>query len=367
MPVLAAVPASVWHQRLAHASESCLSKLAGPLKISPSEIFKACSHPSCIVCVQGKSTIKPLLLSESRASRPLELLHTDVPNIDGSFYFVTIIDDYSRFAHVDLVANKSDTQACLRQFIFNAEAAFSGQGFKVQKIRSDNGGEYSSHSLADILSNRDTEHNFTVSYKPQQNGRAERLNRTLQDKARYLLIQSRLPHQFWGEAILTATFIYNRLPSSVHGLVPAALWNVLFLTFTLFGFLVALHMLLFHVSVVKPGLALLLWKVSSTGYSVFRKADRVFTRDGRVVESADVVFNESLFPGVDFSSLTYAFLGAGTFLSLTHQFFLTLFYLPRLLLAYPLQGSSPLSFLQLFLLPAPLFPLGSWLSLPLSQ
>jgi transposase InsO family protein len=231
MPVLAAVPASVWHQRLAHASESCLSKLAGPLKISPSEIFKACSHPSCTVCVQGKSTIKPLLLSESRASRPLELLHTDVsgpknvPNIDGSFYFVTIIDDYSRFAHVDLVANKSDTQACLRQFILNAEAAFSGQGFKVQKIRSDNGGEYSSHSLADFLFDRGIEHNFTVPYKPQQNGRAERLNRTLQDKARCLLIQSRLPHQVWGKAILTATFIYNRLPSSVHGMAPAALWN----------------------------------------------------------------------------------------------------------------------------------------------
>jgi len=219
------------HMLTAHYFQQALTKLASLLKISPGEISKACSHPSCVICVKGKSTIKPLTLSEFQASRPLELLHTDVcgpknvPNIDGSFYFVTIIDDYSRFAHVDLVANKSDTQSCLRQFILNAEAAFSGQGFKVQKIHSDNSGEYSSHLLAEFFSDRGIEHNFTVSYKPQQNGRAERLNRTLQDKARCLLIQSKLPHQFWGEAILIATFIYNRLPCSTHGDAPAALWN----------------------------------------------------------------------------------------------------------------------------------------------
>ena len=53
IPVFAAVPASVWHQRLGHASESALTKLASSLKISPGEISKACSHPSCVVCVQG--------------------------------------------------------------------------------------------------------------------------------------------------------------------------------------------------------------------------------------------------------------------------------------------------------------------------
>ncbi|KAF5094301.1 hypothetical protein DV451_005044 [Geotrichum candidum] len=315
-PILAAVPASVWHQRLGHASESSLKRLAGPLKISPGEISKACSHPSCTVCVQGKSTIRPLTLSKSRASRPLELLHTDVsgpknvPNIDGSLYFVTIIDDYSRFAHVSLVANKSDTQTCLRQFILDAEAAFSGQGFKVQKIRSDNGGEYSSHVLAEFLSERGIEHNFTVPYKPQQNGRAERLNRTLQDKARCLLIQSKLPHQFWGEAILTATFIYNRLPCSAHGDAPAALWNGVTPDLKLtrvFG--CSVHVVIPRArreakfdSLTVEGVFI--------GYSVHRKAFRVFTKDGRVVESADVVFDETLFPGVDSGVLAPTSVGA---------------------------------------------------------
>ena len=208
------------------------------------------------------------------------------------------------------MANKSDTQTCLRQFILDAEAAFSGQGFKVQKIRSDNGGEYSSHVLAEFLSERGIEHNFTVPYKPQQNGRAERLNRTLQDKARCLLIQSKLPHQFWGEAILTATFIYNRLPCSAHGDAPAALWNGVTPDLKLtrvFG--CSVHVVIPRArreakfdSLTVEGVFI--------GYSVHRKAFRVFTKDGRVVESADVVFDETLFPGVDSGVLAPTSVGA---------------------------------------------------------
>lgn len=93
-------------------------------------------------------------------------------------------------------------------------------------MRSDNGREYCSQKFEDFLKKEGIEHHLTVEYTPQQNGVAERKNRTLLDMARCMLIQSGLPLKFWAEAISTATYLRNRcLSKSLNGETPHKIWT----------------------------------------------------------------------------------------------------------------------------------------------
>jgi hypothetical protein len=75
------------------------------------------------------------------------------------------------------------------------------------------GGEFINLALKEFLSQHRMIHQTSCSYTPQQNGVAERKNRTLLDIARALLIDSHTPAYFWPEALATATYLTNRLPS----------------------------------------------------------------------------------------------------------------------------------------------------------
>ena len=90
-------------------------------------------------------------------------------------------------------------------------------GKSVKILRSDNGGEYKSRQFKEFTSECGIRHEFTVPKTPEQNGVAERLNRVLIEKARTMLVQSRLPHSFWAEALNTAVHVHNLSPSRVLG------------------------------------------------------------------------------------------------------------------------------------------------------
>ncbi|PKU73081.1 Retrovirus-related Pol polyprotein from transposon TNT 1-94 [Dendrobium catenatum] len=90
------------------------------------------------------------------------------------------------------------------------EKQFSTQ---IKIFRSDAGGEYSSIPFRNFLSTKGIIHQFSCPYTPQQNGLAERKHRHIIETARTLLLQAHLPTQFWIEAVLTATYLINRLPS----------------------------------------------------------------------------------------------------------------------------------------------------------
>ena len=80
----------------------------------------------------------------------------------------------------------------------------------VQKMRSDNGGEYISKEFREILVNHSIKHELSAPYSPHQNGTAERNWRTLFEMGRSMLIESKLPKYLWTYAIITATHIRNR-------------------------------------------------------------------------------------------------------------------------------------------------------------
>ena len=94
-------------------------------------------------------------------------------------------------------------------------------GRRIKCIRTDNGGEYKNDHFNKVCENDGIVRHFTVRHTPQQNGVAERMNRTLLEKVRCMLSNAGLGKEFWAEAITYACHLINRLPSAaIDGKTP---------------------------------------------------------------------------------------------------------------------------------------------------
>jgi hypothetical protein len=109
---------------------------------------------------------------------------------------------------VFFLQDKSETQEVLKKFLRRAQNEFDA---KVKKIRSDNGTEFKNTQVEDFLDEEGIKHEFSAPYTPQQNGVAERKNRTLIEMARTMLDEYKTSDRFWAEAINTACHAINRL------------------------------------------------------------------------------------------------------------------------------------------------------------
>ena len=95
-----------------------------------------------------------------------------VATFSGKRYFVTFIDDKSRYCMVYLLKNKSEVATKFAEFVALAETQ---TGKQVKTLLSDNGGEYTSGTLAKFCADRGILQKFTPPYTPQLNGVAERM------------------------------------------------------------------------------------------------------------------------------------------------------------------------------------------------
>lgn len=109
------------------------------------------------------------------------------------------------------IRNKDEVLKHFKEFVYFVENL---KGKRIKYLQSDNGGEYVKKEFDLFLKERGIRRRLTVPHTPQQNGLAERMNRTLFDTARCLLFQAKLPPSFWAEAVNTACYIRNRCPSS---------------------------------------------------------------------------------------------------------------------------------------------------------
>ena len=184
----------------------------------------------CESCVQGKSHRLPFEQSaEKRAEQPLDLVHSDLcgkvgtRSLSGCEYFITFIDDHTRHLWVYILKHKSEVFQRFQEWKALVETA---SGRKIKTLRSDNGGEYTSTEFAAFMAKEGIRHEFTIPHTPQQNGVAERLNRTLIEGVRTMLADSRLPHRFWAEALSTCVYLRNRSPTkAVTGVTPYEAWS----------------------------------------------------------------------------------------------------------------------------------------------
>lgn len=206
--------ADVWHKRLGHAPIDIIKRHKSLSALSS----KDNSH--CTVCPLAKHNKLPFPLNTTLSKGVFELLHCDiwgpykVPTYNGKRFFVTIVDDYSRYTWLFLLASKADTIVVLRKFLTQVKNVFSTT---VKTLRTDNGCEFLSHDFQSMLGELGIVHQTTCVYTPQQNGVAERKHRTILNMARSIRFQAFIPLQYWGECVSTSVYILNRLPSRVLG------------------------------------------------------------------------------------------------------------------------------------------------------
>jgi len=155
----------------------------------------------------------PFDLSHSHADFPFDLIHCDIwgpfsikSNIGCSF-FLTIVDDHSRYTWVYLLHHKSQTRDFITSFFHLVETKFNT---KIKCVRSDNGPKF---CMFDFFAYKGTLHQFSCVETPQQNAIVERKHQHLLNVARSFRFQSYLPFSFWGECVLTATHLINRIPT----------------------------------------------------------------------------------------------------------------------------------------------------------
>lgn len=127
----------------------------------------------------------------------------------GKRYAPTLIDDFSRYSEVFLLEEKSEALTIFKQYFEKTQNRF---GTRIKAFRSDRGGEFTSKEFVDFLNANGITIQRTAPYTPQQNGIAERKNRTLMEMARCMMLDAKLEHRFWGEAVTMANWLQNMLP-----------------------------------------------------------------------------------------------------------------------------------------------------------
>ncbi|KAJ9555797.1 hypothetical protein OSB04_010411 [Centaurea solstitialis] len=223
----------------------------------------------CVACLKGKQHKNSHKSKEvSTISSPLQLLHmdlfgpTNVMSIGKKSYCLVIVDDYSRFTWVYFLRTKDETSGLIKPFVTRCNIHFHNlvviifftrvyvtktlsryervsenrvkngdpseklcsvdkaknkfevenkTNLRVKVIRSDNGTEFKNADLNSFCEEKGIERQYSAPRTPQQNGVAERRNRTLIEAARTMLADSKLPITFWAEAVNTACYVQNRV------------------------------------------------------------------------------------------------------------------------------------------------------------
>jgi transposase InsO family protein len=127
------------------------------------------------------------------------------------------MDDYSKHAEVVVLRKKSEAKSALIEVLTRWENITE---VKVKYLRTDGGGEFTGKLVTDFCVSKGITHQVTPRHTPQSNGKIERLNRTLKEKVRCLLIDSRIDVEWWGYALEYAAYLRNRLPASGKGHTP---------------------------------------------------------------------------------------------------------------------------------------------------
>ena len=214
--------ATLWHKRLGHISKGRIERLMSD-GILDSLVFS--DFDTCVNCIKGKQT-NIRRLGANRATDVLELIHTDIcgpfptASWNGQQYFILFIDDYSRYGYLYLIHEKSQSLDVFKAYKAEVENQLNK---RIKCVKSDRGGEYYGRydgsgeqrpgPLAKFLEECGIVPQYTMPGSPSMNGVAERRNRTLKDMVRSMISHSTLPESLWGEALKTAAYILNRVPT----------------------------------------------------------------------------------------------------------------------------------------------------------
>ena len=199
---------SLWHARLGHPHVRALSLML------PGVMFK---NNECEACILGKHCKTVFKNSTTIYEKCFDLVHSDVwtaPCLsrENYKYFVTFIDEKSKYTWITLIKTKDRVLEAFKNFQAYVSNHYNA---KLKIFRSDNGGEYTSNAFKQHLALHGILHQTSCPYTPQQNGVAERKNRHLMEVARSMMFQTNVPKRFWSDAVISACYLINRIPTRV--------------------------------------------------------------------------------------------------------------------------------------------------------
>jgi hypothetical protein len=205
----------LWHRRMVHLHHGALGCLRQVVTGVP-QVATDKESP-CKGCTLGKYARKPFQASEHRSKGVLDLVHSDVcgpmsvKSVSGFLYYVIFINDHSKKTWIYFLKTKDEV---FREF----KALVENQlGRKIWVLRLDNGGEYTSSKFAEYCVAQGIKKELTFPYNPQQNGVAERKNKTIVGATRAMIHDQGLPMFLWVEACNTTVYIQNRSPHTTLG------------------------------------------------------------------------------------------------------------------------------------------------------
>ncbi|OAJ32879.1 hypothetical protein BDEG_28755, partial [Batrachochytrium dendrobatidis JEL423] len=219
-----------WHKRLGHINVESIKNLADKsegLDIIPG---KTKERSQCVACIKGKAVRHPFPKRSTHVATQVNvLLHMDLEGpfhdtaLGGYKYYLIIVDDYSRYSHLYPMISKDQT---FQRFKEHVAAVELSKGLPVRAIRTDNGGEFTSSAFQQFLKLKGIAVQRTTPYTPQQNGVAERKNRTIVSAVRAMFAGCKLGREFWAEAAMTAVYLQNRSPNkALSQRTPYELWT----------------------------------------------------------------------------------------------------------------------------------------------
>ena len=220
--------ADLWHRRMGHASVDAILQLEGQARGVP-PISKTLKE-KCEICILGKNSRKPFnKVPQEKATRPLQLVHSDVcgpihpTSTGGANFFSTFTDEKTKYLKLYTQSKKSETINKLKEYY---KITKKNSKEKMECWRSDGGGEFNSNEVKEYCKRKGIRQQITPPDTPQWNGTAERMNRTIIEKVRCMLLDSGLDHQLWAEAAATAAYLYNRTPcKGLGGKTPYEAWT----------------------------------------------------------------------------------------------------------------------------------------------
>ena len=180
------------------------------------ELFPTNKVLNCETCFLAKSHRHTFKSNDTKVDFPFLLIHSDVwgpAKVEGGQnfrYFIAFIDDCTRMTWIYLLKNKSEVFSKFTSFCAMVKTQFKSD---IQILRSDNGGEFVNTSMNQFCQEKGIIHQTSCAHNPEQNGVSERKNRFLLEITRALMIESQVPKSFWPEALVTATYLVNRLPT----------------------------------------------------------------------------------------------------------------------------------------------------------
>ncbi|KAH9684927.1 hypothetical protein KPL70_013734 [Citrus sinensis] len=197
----------LWHLRLGHISEKGLKELEKKGAFGKDQLN---SLGLCEDCILGKASKIKFESAIHTTKEKLGYIHSDlwgpaqVTSLGGCKFFLTFIDDFSRMVWVYALKTKDEVLEKFKRWKVLVE---NQTNLKVKVLRTDNELEYCNKLFEDYCEKNGILRHKTVTYTPQQNGLAKRMNRTLMEKVRCLLIHSKLPKALWAETLNTACYL----------------------------------------------------------------------------------------------------------------------------------------------------------------